>query len=189
MQEPVGLYFDFTLNGPADPSGISVDYAGCWGYWSYEQDMVNGQVWLGMYSNRDFLAGVGSSFDGVEISQCTDGTSNTIFYGETQGEVEDNVRIEAQHYLFAWQGIFINDADDPDSGAWGIDYQPYLNPLQASDGTQHYSIDQFSGTHPGTVNFCFTDGSAHAIDRNTEGPAVLGRLAARADGDVVSHDF
>ncbi len=189
MQEPAGLYFDFTPDGA--PLSVGVDYAACWGWWRYElpTDLPGGEVQLGIYTNRDFNAGTGSSYDGVTLGQVSDGTSNTIFFGETLGETEDNVRLEAQHYLFVWQGIFINDAEDPDTGSWGPDFQPYLNPLRGSDGVEHYSIDQYSSTHPGTVNFAFADGSAHAVDRNADGPGVLGPLASRSGGEVQSHDF
>lgn len=187
MVEPEGLYFDFTPDGPA-PVDIRIDYVGCWGYWNYEQSPA-GRVDLGTYSNRDFLAGTGSSFDGVKIGQITDGTSQTIMYGESLGETIDNRRLEVQHYLFQWQGVFINDADDPDSGTWSQDYQPYLNPLRASDGSQHYSIDQFSSTHPGTVNMAFADGSTHSVNRNANGQQVLARLATKSRGDIINGEY
>jgi prepilin-type N-terminal cleavage/methylation domain-containing protein len=43
---------------------------------------------------------------------------------------------------------------------------------------------RFGGPHPGVVQFVFCDGAVHALRRSTD-ERTLGRLARRADGEVV----
>ena len=63
----------------------------------------------------------------------------------------------------------------------------YLNPILDDEGQLRYGVDQFSSTHPGTVNFVFGDGSSHAIARDTDS-SVLDSLATCFNRDDIG-DF
>jgi prepilin-type processing-associated H-X9-DG protein len=63
------------------------------------------------------------------------------------------------------------------------------------DNAANWSINGFdaprgigSSYHPGTANFVFADGSAHAIDENLNITTLM-NLAAMADGNVLGEVF
>lgn len=98
------------------------------------------------------------------FSNVTDGTANTFLFGEAIGHVDSTTR--AHQYSFSWMG----------SGglpvAWGIGEPVWY---------------QFSSRHPGIVQFCFVDGSVHAVATDVE-YNTLDYLAAMHDGQAVPSD-
>ena len=126
--------------------------------------------------------------DGMPLGSVTDGTSNTLFWGETQGKVVGNRRVWAHRYNGATVGNLINDADFGDfEGFADIEgvglVEAYINPVLI-EGVKYYSDEQFSSPHTGTVNFSFGDGSVHALSRTTE-TDVLKALATSGNGEVI----
>ena len=106
----------------------------------------------------------------------TDGTSSTVLLGEK--------------HIPAGIPYPVGDGSVYASSNF-INYKRLLgfgNPLvshpQESSFTFPLSYWRFGGPHPGVVQFVICDGSVRAIKRSTD-DQTLGRLARRADGEVV----
>jgi len=126
-------------------------------------------------------------YDGVSISDITDGTSNTMYVGESQGGMSGSRRTFALN-IFQNSGASINYGTffGPGFGGCTPLENVYLNPVIPPTGDPEpvFAGDQLSSPHPGTVNFTFGDGSTHALPRNTD-ESVLDSLATCANGEVV----
>jgi prepilin-type N-terminal cleavage/methylation domain-containing protein/prepilin-type processing-associated H-X9-DG protein len=117
----------------------------------------------------DRYRGVFTDRSRVAISQITDGTSKTLLFGEAFGQLTYDQTFSQFTgsdlcYGNSWMGC----------GAlplyWGL-----------GDGTWY----QFSSLHPGTVPFCFADGSVHQLSK--EIPVdVLRALGGISEGDRVT---
>ena len=125
-------------------------------------------------------------YEGISIGGVTDGSSNTMYVGESQGQTLGGRRIFA-HNIFENTGASINYGTffGSEFGGFSPLENVYLNPVvpPMGDGQLVYAGDQLSSPHPGTVNFAFGDGSTHAIPRNTDN-FVLDSLATCANGEV-----
>ena len=98
----------------------------------------------------------------TKILAITDGTSNTLGFGEWLGGAESGPR----EYVGAWMGI----GGVPT--AWGL----------APTGYWH----QFAGKHQGAVMFGFCDGSVHPVKK--PGGTMFIYASGAADGVVVDLD-
>ena len=150
MNDPEKVYSDFAPEQL--PISHRLDYLACSGYWGTEMGSMRIS---GLWDN--------GRFEGQQMGAISDGTSNTIFWGENLGDTEGSRRVESWGYNNSHMGPAINDAFFEETG-W-ID--AYINPVLI-DGVKRYSYLQFSSTHPGTVNFAFGDGSTHGISRTVE---------------------
>ena len=126
-------------------------------------------------------------YDGLSIGDVSDGTSNTMYVGESQGSTLGSRRRIALN-IFSNTGASINYGTffGPGfSGVVGLE-NVYLNPVipPSGDPSPVYAGDQLSSAHPGTVNFAYADGSCHAIPRSAD-ELVLDGLATCANGEVV----
>ena len=126
-------------------------------------------------------------YDGLSIGDVSDGTSNTMYVGESQGSTLGSRRRIALN-IFSNTGASINYGTffGPGfSGVVGLE-NVYLNPVipPSGDPLPVYAGDQLSSAHPGTVNFAYADGSCHAIPRSAD-ELVLDGLATCANGEVV----
>jgi hypothetical protein len=107
----------------------------------------------------------------TRLASVTDGTSNTILFGEkyvrlsSLGSNEDTA-------------LFNGDRPDPTLRVAGPSF------LLARTSNEAYNR-QFGGLHPGICQFVFLDGSVRTVATVTTG-TVLGALANRADGNAVS---
>ncbi len=126
-------------------------------------------------------------YNGVPIGGITDGTSNTMYVGESQGQMFGNRRTQASN-IFSNTGASINYGSffGPGVDAFVGLENVYLNPIitPSGDTEQVFAVDQLSSPHPGTVNFTFGDGSTHAIPRSTD-DVVLDGLATCSNGEVI----
>ena len=127
-----------------------------------------------------------SPYEGNSVSDITDGTSNTMYVGESQGQTVGSRRTDVLS-IYENGGAAINFAFFFGNGfPFTPNDEAYLNPILDEMGQQRYGSDQFSSTHPGTVNFTFADGSTHAISRNTDN-FVLDSLATCANAVSYTH--
>ncbi len=164
------------------PVAARTDYLICAGYeienpLSFLETTIDG-AWG---ENRTKAAHTMGSF--------VDGTSNTIYAGESQGIVTDGRRIRSFSYNGYVQGLPINDAihqyDDGSSIDWWHDQ--YLKPYRLSDDdVLRYSYRQFSSAHPDVWIFGLCDGSVQSLRRTTVDNEVLIALSTVAGGEVVS---
>ncbi len=124
-----------------------------------------------------------------KMADIHDGTSNTVSYGESLGEMVAGVREYCLPYTFQ-PGRWMNVATDEsvDEGENRVDPSPYLNSFEGKDKNTRYSSKQFSSSHSGVVVFGFCDGSTHPISKNTD-PSVLNALASIDNGDLTGFDF
>jgi prepilin-type N-terminal cleavage/methylation domain-containing protein len=110
------------------------------------------------------------------LASITDGTSNTVLLGEKH-IVPLNPRPVGDGSVYS-SSNFINY-----KRLLGFGYPLVSHPsdgLTAAPATYW----RFGGPHPGVVMFVLCDGSVRAIKRSTD-DQTLGRLARRADGEVV----
>ena len=150
------------------PPSHRIDYFGCRGYWGVESG--SRQI-IGLWDD--------GRLQGQTLGAVSDGTSNTLFWGESLGSTVDGRRLAAWGYNSRHVGLTINDALFKDIG-W-ID--AHLNPVLI-DGVKRYSHQQFSSPHPEIVNFSLGDGSTHAFSRLTD-ISVLDALSTCANGELV----
>lgn len=108
------------------------------------------------------------------LQSITDGTSSTVLLGEKYVE----------------EGVSHGDGSVYSSSNF-INYKRQLgfniSLVSAPVESRPYTYSpfwRFGGPHPAVVQFVFCDGSVHALKRSTDVP-MLGRLARRADGEVV----
>ena len=123
-------------------------------------------------------------YRGFSMAAVLDGSSNTMYIGESQGQTI-GARRTVTFSMYSTPGSPINYAVfiEPEFELF-VNEQAYLNPIQTEDGRSGFGLDQFSSTHPGTVNFAFADGSCHALSRDVAN-SVLDSLATLAQGEVV----
>jgi prepilin-type processing-associated H-X9-DG protein len=178
------------LHCPSDPSPTVIDYFGQYGaVTSYRPNRAT-YTYLNLYTQNDDGIAVASSFmvsfsGPVRISTITDGTSNTILFGEA---AYLNTDPNWQTYL---SFMSVNDPGDLDPtipyafffSSWstignqppqGLGYYPLNNPLplpvpyypqwQYFDSSViQIKCSTYGSSHTQGANFVFCDGSVHFI--------------------------
>jgi prepilin-type N-terminal cleavage/methylation domain-containing protein/prepilin-type processing-associated H-X9-DG protein len=157
---------------------ISADYVWDWPGFGHEWGRTNYVGCAGGLGNvsAEILPGKSdwSPFTGMyyigshtKIADITDGTSNTIAFGETLG----GTSIGSRDFVIAWMG-----AGSLPTG-WGL--QPVYGP-------NNNDVDwiTFSSHHTGIVNFAFADGSVHSINTSIDQNTFV-YLSAMRDGNVI----
>jgi Protein of unknown function (DUF1559) len=122
-------------------------------------------------ANLRKYAGIFTNRSKTTITGITDGTSNTLMFGEGQGGVTNG----SQDYIWQWMCV----APMPTRN--GITTDP-----------MNITFSSFSSRHTGIVQFCMGDGSVRGLRpgaTTTRNPAsndwwVLQTMAGLADGDV-----
>jgi prepilin-type N-terminal cleavage/methylation domain-containing protein/prepilin-type processing-associated H-X9-DG protein len=148
----------------------------------------------------------------VKISQVTDGTSNTFFFGEMSKYKNEpgNESFQFSNVVGAWGdawlgvritgGAFVipklNSPPDPTqtqlSKCFGTSVQPpdWFDPVKNKAGLPSCMVLGpwgFRSFHPGGANFAFVDGSVKFIKDSVSYQAYRA-LGTRAGGEVVSAD-
>ena len=124
------------------------------------------------------------------IASTTDGTSNTLFVGETIPiQVVSN---EFWHSIGGSAGTTIplgfNSNSVPDDPALGLCCYQELGSCTDIIGCRfNYSSKGFKSKHPGGSLFLFVDGSVHFL-KNSINPDTYNALGSRKGGEVLSAD-
>ena len=153
--------------------------------------------WYGCPNNIEPTGMFGYQY-AYRIAENTDGTSNTLYVGETarfRGETEKNLNTWTRTLWYGTsvpgvsriQGFALNMAKinsniaNPDipSNQYNTDY---LNPIYQKNGQFG-----FRSQHPGGANFLFGDGSIHFI-KDSINMGVYQGLSTKASGEVIGAD-
>jgi len=147
------------------------NYVGNAGYYAFQQRdgslygpvVINGtQIisWPGPYTANST----------TKVGTMTDGTSNTLAFGESLVGGFPGQR----DFSMSWMG----------SGTMPVTYG--LNPTSTNVYGQPntFTWAQFSSKHTGITNFSFADGSVHSIS-NSINLTILAELAGMSDGQVI----
>ncbi len=127
-------------------------YMGVAGYWNGKSPTVSIPTW-------DQYAGYFYENSKNRIQDATDGSSNTLFFGEAMGGPPNSTRA----YSFAWAG------NGYMTTAWGLSATP--------------AYYQFGSRHIGVINFSFGDGSIRGVRVSADANAFT-YAAGMSDGKV-----
>jgi prepilin-type N-terminal cleavage/methylation domain-containing protein/prepilin-type processing-associated H-X9-DG protein len=134
------------------------NYIGCTGYLGDNANPSQGGRSTTVYANS--YKGIYYRNSRTKIAEVTDGTSNTIAFGETLGG-----NLSAQRdFSLSWFGSGAMPT------AWGLSATP--------------DFYQFASKHPGIVNFGFADGSVRQISV-TANYAMFQSVAGMGDGSII----
>jgi prepilin-type N-terminal cleavage/methylation domain-containing protein/prepilin-type processing-associated H-X9-DG protein len=151
------------------PQGIPVgrtNYIGCAGYFG---DTVPHNAAPGTTAAQALLyRGIYLRNSKTKFTDITDGTSNTIAFGETLGGNSTGARDTA----LAWMG----------SGSMPTAYR--FSGLLTTGFTQRQAWTRYGSKHPNVVQFAFADGSVHPISTGID-PATYIYLSGMADGALI----
>jgi len=161
------IYVDYVLDVPNYGHEIGrTNYVGCsGGYGKVDpSDTLNAQwaPFTGIYYQNSK----------TRLVDITDGTSNTIAFGEhLSGVHKDGQR----QFVISWMG----------AGAWYTSFgMAPIYPDEYGNGSSDYTFRMFSSKHTGIVNFAFGDGSVHSISKNADFNAFI-YMSGANDGKVV----
>jgi prepilin-type N-terminal cleavage/methylation domain-containing protein/prepilin-type processing-associated H-X9-DG protein len=171
-----GYFVDWVYNFPSYGAELGrsnyVGVAGGYGDVSLNDPSPAHQAWAP-------FKGIYYENSQTKVADITDGTSNTMAFGESLGLLHTNGYREAE---ISWMG----------AGAMGTKWS--LSPLYGPTGDggpnaptsqNDYTFWQFQSLHPGVVNFAFADGSIHAISKTSDFYVYV-YLSGMADGRVAS---
>jgi prepilin-type N-terminal cleavage/methylation domain-containing protein/prepilin-type processing-associated H-X9-DG protein len=185
---------------PSDVTGFIVTAGDCFGVTSYRPN-VSAQSVLGPDFGSDgiFLQYQPANYQ-VRILDITDGTSNTILFGESSN-LDPNFSSYLQ-FLGSQSTLSLQASVWTNGAPAGSGYNPLntlLPPLSGSADwlTIAVACDNRDNTYGsghtgGGANFAFCDGSVHFISNSinnatvANGESVLQALCTRAGGEVVS---
>ncbi|MBV9123242.1 MAG: DUF1559 domain-containing protein [Planctomycetes bacterium] len=146
--------------GAASTLGICGDYGINYGSGTSSTDGNNGATyWNSIYGQ------------GIGLTEITDGTSNTILFGEKHTQ---------QGSLTQWtqDGLIYS------SWPWDVNGRKGGTSFPLALGMNDTYNGQFGGWHTAVVEFAFCDGSVRALPKSISG-TTLGYLTARNDGMAI----
>lgn len=115
------------------------------------------QQWIGIFHNRSK----------TKFGNISDGTSNTLLFGEVTGSWTDSAKPTGRTWSFTWN-------NGPLPTGWGI------------GGSTPHTYNRFNSIHSGKViNFALADGSIHGVSPTMDNSVFL-YLSSMADGRVAS---
>jgi prepilin-type N-terminal cleavage/methylation domain-containing protein/prepilin-type processing-associated H-X9-DG protein len=140
----------------------------------------------GTYSRQAWYTTSGIIYpeSNTKLTDITDGTSNTLLLGETSSAQGRALRSRSWGGIMPWTwGVYYYNSDA--LGWLMIDHKIMdVNPINYA-GSYFTNETPMTSMHPGGVNVSLCDGSVRFLMATTPLP-VLGQLATRAGGEVVS---
>lgn len=142
----------------------------------------------------DVAAGTFNRWPTISFGQISDGSSNTIMYGEKSASSRNYTTIvDGPLWTMGWEhfGFWIgpgtpNMRTFTRAGIIPDNSNAYEGWSEADFGTGIYRVEaSFGSAHPGSTNFALGDGSTHAIS-NDANWRTLNELGMRNDGTVVN---
>jgi prepilin-type N-terminal cleavage/methylation domain-containing protein/prepilin-type processing-associated H-X9-DG protein len=182
---------------PSDPltnpvttynDGTNTYYLGMWSYGGNAG--TRSAYW--QYTSRDGMFWLNSK---VKIADVTDGTSNTLFFGERYhwDPTFDALNPNAPTYAgtintyggWAWSNPYAME-DQTESSFSPINYltPPGTTQAQWSYTMQDQRVNAWGSGHAGGANFAFADGSVHFL-ANSIPLQTLQALSTRSGGEVL----
>jgi prepilin-type N-terminal cleavage/methylation domain-containing protein/prepilin-type processing-associated H-X9-DG protein len=145
---------NFTAFGASASSPMRYSsYAGCAGTWFND-------IWANFYNpptGDTIMNGVMYAFSVTKLQSITDGTSNTILFGEHTRAIENSTDQVCWHWWCSG-----NYGDTIFTSFWPINPQKKL-PYTCQGVSAHPPVEAASSMHPGGANFAFMDGSVRFI--------------------------
>jgi prepilin-type N-terminal cleavage/methylation domain-containing protein/prepilin-type processing-associated H-X9-DG protein len=140
--------------GPAPAAPVYYSsYAGCAGSWFNN--------WMAIYfspaTGYQQMNGVLYAFSATKIASVTDGTSNTIMFGEHTRVIENAANQADWHW---WPSGYYGDTIF--TAYWPINPNKKI-PITCQGVVTNPEVEAASSMHPGGANFGFMDGSVHFI--------------------------
>jgi len=131
-------------------------------YSSYAGNAGTGfnDIWANFYSpptGDQIMNGVFYAFSVTKLASITDGTSNTIMFGEHTRAIENAADQVCWHWWCSG-----NYGDTIFTSFWPINPQKKL-PYSCQGVSAHPPVEAASSLHPGGANFAFMDGSVRFI--------------------------
>ncbi len=168
---------------PSQVSGAilgKTNYLACMGSSGEIADLDGSTLYRSPYHDQHI--GIYTVRSMTRVAHVTDGTSNTLAFGEAVGMSGSNISMSGQFQSglvlsYAWMGgatlpvLFGLKSSDANG-----------NPNPEATYDAHWAF--FSSMHDGVVQFCLSDGSVQGIKREID-QKVLESLAGRADGDSI----
>lgn len=145
---------NFTALGATAPSAMRYSsYAGCAGTWFND-------IWANYYTpptGNTIMNGVMYAYSVTRLQSITDGTSNTIMFGEHTRAIENTTDQVCWHW---WPSG--NYGDTVFTTFWPINPTKKL-PYSCVGVSASPAVEAASSLHPGGANFAFMDGSVRFI--------------------------
>lgn len=126
------------------------------------------QAWANN-ATRNALRGIFTNNSKTKHGNITDGTSNTLFFGEVTGLFNDNLRATGRQWSISWNA----------GGQW-TEWHRAVYGLQ---GRKFWH--GFSSFHTSMIQFTLADGSVRAIP-NTIDPVIFIYQSGMADGNTTT---
>ncbi len=160
------VYVDYVYNWPNFGHELGrTNYLGCGGAYGKVAITDNSDP-LYNYKNWGPYTGIYFMSSKTKIGDITDGTSNTIAFGEYAGVHIDGTR----EFTISWMGA-----------GWLVTKYG-LAPVYG-DNNNDFTWRQWSSRHTGVVNFAFADGSVRPISRTADFNTWI-YVTGKADGKV-----
>jgi len=125
--------------------------------------------------------GVMSCRQEKRIGRQSDGSSQTIMFGETIGTLEDGKRLRYRSWFFGALGRGRGGL------SWGAEFDPDFPAKTYLGDANNSNWTGFGSKHTGLVNFACVDGSTRSIARDIEKDVFYAYCGAN-DGMIISND-